>query len=114
MFPKQPQFETVTDHYNLVGDKDQDWRKELELHTLMYMAGRKFGMGALCEMSRNRFLRAEYGEVKVNRLPSGTGSVPHVFNDYDAKICRSVYGTTPPTDRGLRNIVVFDMQIRQL
>ena len=80
----------------------------------MYAAGRKYGIDQLSDCAQFHFLDIMYrdsNDVKhqPSKLAPGTWGSRLQFTEHNARIIRLVYATTPATDRGLRDVVVYDM-----
>ena len=115
--PECHQFTTIEDIYHDERfENSQFFLHRLCLHTLMYALGDKYGMVALKDYSRYRFLLAFTGNDENDPgeetewddddiLEAMKAEDDDVWQEL-APIIKLVYSTTPDSDRGLRNIVV--------
>ena len=75
-------------HYNY---EHSDTSEQLVVHALVYAVADKYGVDGLAELSKRKFVEAK------NQFP--------LRHDLQSAI-RLVYSTTPPQNKGLRDVIV--------
>ena len=110
------QFKTVHDDYPNAGASKLEGLARSRLHVRMYALADKYGLPALKAQSKQRFLISFYHHDETSPqivgLPDNAASDDDGDDDddesVDLHIMSLVYTTTPPSDRGLRDIVLED------